>query len=88
MFSLPDLTLHVAFAIAFLGRWLLGNGKRVGWLFSVASELVGITVGVWTGMTALIVWGVVFLIAEVRGYRKWEPVDDIANSGYYSEETS
>ena len=70
-FEALDCWGHVFYATIFVGLVLLACKNPWGWIFRFVGELGWLFVGIGLGLTSVIVWDSVFLVAEVYGYIQW-----------------
>ena len=54
-----------------VGMYMLSNKDRVGWLFRFAGELGWVCTRVHYGMSSIWAWGLIFMVIDALGYRKW-----------------
>lgn len=70
-FSLVDLAGWAAYIVLFCGTLILQNKSKFGWVFRAAGNLMWCVLGWHLQLTSVMVWGVIFMAMDVRGYLKW-----------------
>ena len=61
----------VAMFLTLIALYRLGNKKRDGFLYGLASNVAWAAFGVLVFSVANVLANVIFLVMNVRGYRKW-----------------
>jgi hypothetical protein len=67
-----DLLGHVFYFLLAVGMYLLAGKNGCGWLFRLVGELGWVYIGVVTGMTSIWMWGLAFVILDLKGYASWK----------------
>lgn len=57
-------------ALGLAGLWLAGSGRRLGWLFGVAAQILWIAYAIATQQWGFIVTAVAYAVVYLRGARK------------------
>ncbi|GAB5458154.1 MAG: hypothetical protein Hens3KO_11840 [Henriciella sp.] len=61
-----------AMTFTFGQLYLLGNGKRIGFVFGIFATITWAAFGIMAGSIANPIANTVFLIMNIRGYVKWQ----------------
>lgn len=72
MIDAIDIAGHLGYALVMVGVFLLSRHQVLGWLFRCAGEVVWLVVGVYMGMSSIVVWGVVFVLMDLYGFWSWK----------------
>lgn len=67
-----DILCHVAYALILTGTYMVAQKKTRGWLLEIIGESILIGAGIIYGMSSLIVWGFIFALVNIYGYRTWK----------------
>lgn len=54
-----------------INLWLLGNGKKIGFLVGITANICGIIFGIMIESYASPPMNIMFIIMNVRGYLRW-----------------
>lgn len=65
----------LAMASTFLSLWLLGEGRRSGFLLGMVAAGFWFSFGVLAGSLANPIANTLFFVLNVRGYRRWRAVE-------------
>lgn len=57
--------------LSVINLWLLGNGKKFGFIIGVVSNIFGIIFGIMIESYASPAMNIMFMIMNIRGYLKW-----------------
>lgn len=66
-----DVLGGVFYACLLCGTYLLGMKKWYGWPMRVAGDIGWLVVGHWIGLYSVMVFSVLFMVIDVRGWWKW-----------------
>ena len=65
-----------AMCFTFGQLYLLGNGKRVGFVFGICATISWTAFGIMAGSIANPIANTIFLIMNIRGLLKWTKMDE------------
>jgi nicotinamide riboside transporter PnuC len=63
------------FVVVVIQLWLVGNKNRIGFLFGVTGNSLGVVLGFMVESLACIIMNCVFVTMHVRGYWMWSRPD-------------
>lgn len=69
--SVVDIAGWVAYVVLFCGTMTLQNKNHIGWVLRGIGNLMWCVLGWHLQLTSVIVWGVIFMAMDIRGYLKW-----------------
>ena len=70
-----DLIGHFAYLLSVLGTIYVSKKDKNGFLARVISDIIWCLIGLYLNLSSIFIWSIVFLIVDIRAYRKWR--DDI-----------
>ena len=76
MIDLPDVLGHLSYMGILGGTLLLAKKNKYGWMCRSIGDIGWTCVGLMTGMSSLIIWGVIFCLNDLRGFLIWKWKED------------
>ena len=76
--SLADFLGHIGYMSIVAGTLLIARRDIRGWWPRMAGDTLVAAMGVMLGVSSIWLWGSIFLIIDIVGYRKWKKQGDIA----------
>lgn len=67
-----DLLGHIGYVFLILGQWLLTKKSAAGWLVRLGGQAIWIVLGILLGLTSCVIWGIVFVVLDIQGYKEWK----------------
>lgn len=71
MTPVQDFAGHLAYIALCVGLILLGREDRRGFPLRAAGELTWVVLGWQIGASSIVTWGLVFVVVEAYGWRRW-----------------
>jgi len=71
MMDVIDIAGHFGYFLIFIGLVMISMKERIGWIFRLLGELLWVAIGISIGMSALWVWGLVFIIVDLVAWKVW-----------------
>jgi len=68
----PDLVGHIGYFSIIAGTMLVAWKDIRGWWPRMFGDVIVATMGVMLGVSSIWLWGSVFLLLDIYGYRKWK----------------
>lgn len=66
-----DLFGHFGYASIMVGMFLLARRNAYGWAARLLGDSVWVALGFALGMSSIVLWGLVFMMVDIIGWRKW-----------------
>ncbi len=67
-----DILCHFSYALILIGTYMIALKKISGWILDIIGEGILIGAGIVYGMSSLVVWGFIFALINIYGYRTWK----------------
>lgn len=77
MISELDWFGHWFYGFLALGMLYLNQRDRWGWVFRIMGEVGWIWIGLLAGWSSIWMWGILFLLIDIRGFMKWREEDKL-----------
>lgn len=63
-----DLLGHLGYVLLFFGQLGVARKNSLGWLGRLGGELVWLVIGIYLGLSSIILWGSIFLMVDLYGW--------------------
>ena len=68
----PDLLGHIGYLLVVVGTLMIARKDIRGWWPRMVGDVFIVSMGLLLGVSSLWIWGTVFLLIDIFGYRKWK----------------
>ena len=72
-----DFFGHLSYAFCVGGTYMVGTRKRAGWVVRGVGDVGWVSCGLAIGLSSIWVWGSIFVVLDVIGWRKWKRRDTL-----------
>ena len=69
---MSDLAGHLFYVFLIVGTTMTGRGMRSGWLLRLVGSLGWAAIGLYIGMTSILLWSLAFAVIDYYNYSKWK----------------
>lgn len=69
-----DFIGHFAYLLSVVGTIYVSKKEKNGFLARIIADSIWCLIGLYLNLSSIFLWSIVFLIVDIRGYKKW--IDD------------
>jgi len=66
-----DAIGHFAYLLAVIGTVYVSKKDKNGFLARIISDSIWCLIGLYLSLSSIFIWSIVFLIVDLRAYKKW-----------------